>query len=168
MRRLRTKMAELTARHWLFPGRTVVIDTETTDLDGQIIEIAAIEAATARVLVSTLIKPTCRIADEATAVHGITNDMVDTAPPFDEVWTELRAAMAGRTLAAWNAPFDAGMIERECDRIGAQVPRVRWRCVMRLDAQWRGTRRWRALHGGHRALGDTLAARAALTTIAGV
>ena len=49
--------------HWipeqlLEPGVGVILDTETTDLDGRIIEISIIDAATGTVLMDQLINPT--------------------------------------------------------------------------------------------------------------
>lgn len=48
--------------HWipeqlLEPGIGVILDTETTDLDGRIIEISIIDAATGTVLMDQLINP---------------------------------------------------------------------------------------------------------------
>ncbi|EFD08367.1 hypothetical protein LI950_12290 [Cutibacterium acnes] len=48
--------------HWipeqlLEPGVGVILDTETTDLDGRIIEISIIDAATGTVLMDQLINP---------------------------------------------------------------------------------------------------------------
>lgn len=48
--------------HWtpeqlLEPGIGVILDTETTDLDGRIIEISIIDAATGTVLMNQLINP---------------------------------------------------------------------------------------------------------------
>ncbi|WP_197697277.1 exonuclease domain-containing protein [Streptomyces sp. 3214.6] len=64
------------ARELLQPDAAVILDTETTDLPGQTVEIAVIDAATGKKLMDTLVKPTEPISDGARWVHGITDEMV--------------------------------------------------------------------------------------------
>ncbi|GGN40883.1 hypothetical protein [Streptomyces fuscichromogenes] len=54
-----------TARELLQPDAAVILDTETTDLDGQTIEVAVIDAATGKKLMDTLVRPTEPISDGA-------------------------------------------------------------------------------------------------------
>lgn len=53
----------------------IIIDTETTGLgfDAEIVEFTAICADSGKVIVNELVKPTCSIPAEATAIHGITD-----------------------------------------------------------------------------------------------
>ena len=77
--------------HWipeqlLEPGVGVILDTETTDLDGRIIEISIIDAATGTVLMDQLINPQgAPICAEARTVHHISPDDLATAPTFTQV-----------------------------------------------------------------------------------
>lgn len=54
----------------------IILDTETTGLDNtaEIVEISVINDQ-GEVLLDTLIKPTKPIPGDATAIHGITNEM---------------------------------------------------------------------------------------------
>lgn len=146
--------------------RAVIVDTETTDLDGQICEIAIIDALNSRSLLNTLVRPSADICPEAAAVHGITGEMCASAPTMTELAPIVRRILHGAVVLAWNAPFDRRLIEAELSRAGHPVPRCRWVCLMRLDATIRGDR-WRGLHGGHRAHGDVVAARQELLAMAG-
>lgn len=154
------------ATHLLRPGSAVILDTETTDFAGDIIEVALIEADTGAVLLNTLVHPERPISPEAQTIHGINADMCATAPAWAQVWPQLHAAIAGRIVLAYNAPYDHAAVTRRCRQTAVAPHQWRWGCLMRLDAQARGTRRWRRLDGGHRALGDVQAARRRLLSIA--
>lgn len=165
--RVRARLARQRARWWLRPHRAVILDTETTDFDGEIIEISIVDAASGKTLLDTLVQPLGPICPEASAVHGITDDMCRSAPRWTEVGPKVCEILGRHQLAlAYNAPFDRRCIEADCRRHHLPVPTVRWRCVMRLDAAARQSRRWRRLDAGHRAHGDTLAARDLLCAIA--
>ena len=43
------------------PGAAVILDTETTDLDGYVVEIAVVDAATGDVLLDTFGQPGCPV-----------------------------------------------------------------------------------------------------------
>ena len=56
----------------LTPGVGVILDTETTDLDGRIIEISIIDAATGAVLMDQLVDPQgVPICAQAQTVHHL-------------------------------------------------------------------------------------------------
>lgn len=150
----------------LLHSRAVIVDVETTDLNGQICEIAILDT-TGRTLVDTLVSPEAPITPAAAAVHGITDTDVADAPTWDQVAPAVLRAIAGRTVIAYNAPFDQGIIRSEMRRAGQDTRPVegRWWCLMRARATVEN-RPWRALQGGHRALGDCRAALAVLESIA--
>lgn len=54
----------------LQPDTAVIVDTETTDLGGVVIEIACIDAYDGRVLLDTLVNPNSKIAQRAAARLG--------------------------------------------------------------------------------------------------
>ncbi len=53
-----------------------------------------------------------------TQIHGITPDMVYDAPLFCELWQELYPILRGMTLVAHNAPFDTGILRKNCAHFG--------------------------------------------------
>jgi hypothetical protein len=159
------------ARADLQPGAAVVLDTETTDLDGIVVEIAVIDAATGEVLLDTLVNPDgVPVEDGARAVHGIDDDSLAGAARWADVVPDFLAAVDGRRILAYNASFDAGRIAATHAHAGleaAQLPGPdRWGCLMEAQSAWLRIGRWLPLGGGHRARGDAEAARQILQQLA--
>ncbi len=150
----------------LEPDAAVILDTETTNLPGQTVEIAVIDAATGKKLMDTLVKPTEPISDGARWVHGITDDDVAGARPFEKVLPRLRQVTKGRIICAYNADFDRGVVLGDVRRAGKKPlhlePWDSWFCLMEAYADWVGSHRWLRLGGRHRALGDCESARKVL------
>ncbi|GLX06584.1 3'-5' exonuclease [Microbispora sp. NBRC 16548] len=158
------------ARECLRPGVAVVLDTETTGMDGVIIEIAVVDACTGETLLNTLVNPgTVPIEPGARAVHGITDAELQDAPTWQEVGPAFLQAVDGRRILAYNAPFDAGAVRATHRVAGLDVRDLpgpdRWDCLMRARSTWARIGRWLPLGGGHRALGDALDARRVLQAI---
>ena len=105
-------------------GRPVfaIIDTETTGFNkryDRIIEIAAVRADSHFNPIDswhTLLNPDGKTIKNS-HIHGITNDMVATAPTFSEVYGDFTSYIDGMQLFAHNAPFDSKMIIAETDRM---------------------------------------------------
>lgn len=150
------------------PGVAVIVDVETTDLGGAVIEVAAIDAASGEVLLDTLVDPgAVRIASDAAAVHGISALDLLNAPRWHDVAPSLSAAVAGRVILAYNADFDHGRIAADCHRadlVCDLADRTRWQCVMAARSAVVGERL--RLSGGHRALSDAQATRGVLLDLA--
>jgi hypothetical protein len=146
------------ARAMRDPGAAVIVDTETTDLDGYVIEIAVVDACTGQTLLDTLVNPGCAISPGAQWVHGITDDEVADAPPWSQVLPELLAVTAGRTILAYNASFDESVVARHSHPDGLDLGHLaedgRWACLMDRRTDWALRRRRLPLNGGHRALDD--------------
>lgn len=72
-----------------------VIDTETTSLEGSVLEIASVDIVDGVICnpMSDFVKPTEAISFEAMAIHHITEDMVADAPMISEVIGRYRALM---------------------------------------------------------------------------
>ncbi|MEU9233513.1 3'-5' exonuclease [Streptomyces subrutilus] len=151
------------ARQLLEPGAAVVLDTETTDLYGHTIELGVVDAATGKVLQATLVKPTEPITSGARYVHGISDEDVADARPFEKVLPRLRKVTKDRVICAYNVDFDRAVILGDVRRAGKKPghlkPRESWYCLMNAYAAWLGSNRWLRLGGGHRAAGDCLATR---------
>ncbi|WP_330335755.1 3'-5' exonuclease (plasmid) [Streptomyces sp. NBC_00536] len=154
------------ARQLLEPGAAVILDTETTDLYGQTIELAVVDAATGKVLQDTLVKPTVPITEGARHVHGISDADVKNARPFEKILPRLRKVTKGRVICAYNSEFDRSVILGDVRRAEKKPlhlePYESWYCLMEAYASWLGSNRWLRLGGGHRAAGDCLAARGVL------
>ncbi len=155
-----------------------VLDTETTGLGDEacIVEIAVISAS-GDVLLNTLVNPRVPIPAEATAVHGITDAMVNApgVPTFPEILDQLDAALTGRRCLIWNDTFDRARMRWELIRHheAANHPEPsaaaqQWLAshtfedAMEPYSDWVGEPhwsyedeyRWQPLNGDHRALGD--------------
>lgn len=169
-------------RAWLRSHRTVVLDTETTDLDGYLVQIAII-TTDGTVLLDTLVNPEAEISEGARRVHGLAAADVAGAPAFWQLSGALLELLRGRRVVTYNAAFDRGILHNEFARLGAQERRRRrvvwergivWRCAMEVYATWcgdwsehHGSYRWQPLWGGdHTALGDARACLQVLETMA--
>ncbi|GAA2301757.1 hypothetical protein GCM10010234_50820 [Streptomyces hawaiiensis] len=102
-------------------------------------------------------------------MHGITDDDVADARPFEKILPRLRQVTKGKTICAYNASFDRGIVLGDIWRAGKKPmhlePRDSWFCLMEAYADWIGSPRWLRLGGSHRALGDCQAARNVLITM---
>jgi len=146
------------ARAMREPGRAVILDFETTDLDGFAVEVGVLDACTGQTLLDTLINPGAPIQPGAYWVHGVSDTDVADAPQWSDVLPQLLAVTEGRTVLAYNAPFDAGVARRHSHRDGLDPGHLaddkRWACLMGRRSDWELCRRWLRLDGGHRALAD--------------
>ncbi|MFZ3476017.1 3'-5' exonuclease [Streptomyces sp. 2.9] len=151
------------ARRLLEPDAAVIVDTETTDLFGQTIEVAVIDAATGKVLQDTLVRPTEPISAGAQFVHGIRDEDVAGAKPFEKALPHLRKVTRDRVICAYNVEYDRTVLLADIRRAGKKPthlePPESWYCLMEAYAAWLGSNRWLSLGGGHRAAGDCIAAR---------
>lgn len=99
--------AALLAKEAVNSGDLLCIDTETTNLNGQVIEISLVCAKTASVLYSSFVKATESISDEAFAVHGISEKDIENAPSFEQVATEIAKFFTeDKRWTAFNIKFD--------------------------------------------------------------
>ena len=179
---------KLLALHPLF------LDSETTGLDGQaeLCDLAIIDAA-GNILIDTLLRPTCPIPADATAIHGISNDDIAEAPNILQLWPTLAAILAdtSRPIIAYNADFDRRLILQSAQAHGLEASatdaalRTHLHCAMLLYAEhygdwndYRRSYRWQTLAnacrqqqiqvtGLHRARADAEACRRLLLAIAG-
>ncbi|MEU5900222.1 3'-5' exonuclease [Streptomyces venezuelae] len=154
------------AKALLEPDTAVILDTETTDLDGQTIEIAVIDAASGKKLMDTLVKPTEPISQGAQWGHGLSDADVAGARSWEKVLPRLRKVTKNRIICAYNSSFDRGIILSDTRRAGKKPlhlePWDNWYCLMDSYAAWIGSSRWLPLGGGHRAASDCTAARQVL------
>lgn len=141
----------------------VILDTETTGLDddAQIVEIAIIDTL-GNVLLDTLVKPVGPIPAAATAIHGITDEMVAEAHTFAQLLPRIEAIIAPRKTVIYNAAYDIRLLAQSARLWNIEPPNtLAYFCAMQAYAEWYGdwssyhrSYTWQPLNGGHRALGD--------------
>lgn len=116
---------------------SLIFDTETTGiplhprtkdkLQPRVIEFACVVVdgdGKERDNFSTLINPCVKLSSEITSITGLTDEELQSAPTFADVWPEIeRRIKSAQAVVAHNLPFDSTMIELECARIDATV---RW------------------------------------------
>ena len=88
----------------------VILDTETTGMYGEVIDLAIIDGA-GQELYQSLIKPLCAVEPGAEAVHHISMDMLDSAPTIEDEWSKICEIVDGRTVITYNAKFDSERID---------------------------------------------------------
>ncbi|MFI0474789.1 PolC-type DNA polymerase III [Paracoccus jiaweipingae] len=97
----------------------VVFDTETTGLDPEndrIVQIAGVRVEAGRLASAhfdMLVNPGRPIPPKSTAVHGVTDQMVQGAPDITHAMQAFRDFAGDAILVAHNAPFDMGFL-RAC------------------------------------------------------
>ncbi|WP_410583831.1 3'-5' exonuclease [Amycolatopsis sp. lyj-108] len=166
--------AAVWAQEVLEDPTSVLLDTETTDLHGRVLEIAVVSCG-GEVLLETLVNPEGeQISPFAAAKHGITAEMVTEplVPIFAAVHDELVELLAGKRIVCWNADFDRRVLTAEADRllpsystaVSTDWVSAQWEDAMARHAEWSGERTAEGngygthrLDGGHRALSDCAA-----------
>ena len=136
------------------PPRLVFIDVETTGGSAQrdrLTEVGWVEVHNGQVRRGQhLVNPGVRVPPFIQRLTGITQDMVDKAPPFDALAPDLSALLDGAIMVAHNARFDYGFLRQALQRAG-QPMRCRVLCTVKLS---------RALYPEHTSHGlDALVAR---------
>ena len=102
----------------------VMLDFETTglspDMGDRITEVAALRIVGGKVVERyvSLINCNVRIPSFITGLTGITQAMVDGAPPVSQVVPELLDFIGGDALSAHNASFDDKFLRAEAARLG--------------------------------------------------
>lgn len=124
----------------LFSTTFVVLDIETTggSPDGdRITEVGALKVRGGETIgtFQTLVRPEESIPASIELLTGISDLMVATAPPIEEVLPSLWEFLRGAVLVAHNARFDAGFLAAAFARHGYEVPFKRNVCTLRL-ARW--------------------------------
>jgi DNA polymerase-3 subunit epsilon len=155
------------------PASILILDSETTDLGGEIIDLAIIDLTGATVFQS-LFNPLMEIAPDAARIHGLTRDKLKDEPRFGDLRDAVGAAIEGKKVLIYNAAFDNARLYFTCCNHDVDPFVYQSDCVMLWYAQWVGewndyrhNYRWQRLQGGdHSALGDCVATLAALKEMA--
>ncbi len=118
----------------------VVFDTETTGLeeDDQIVEIAAV-AVDGTELLNTLVRPRKRISAEATGVHGISDELVASAPRIEDLVVELYDVFEASHTAAYHYAFDKRLLLQSTGGLfDPWVEPGTSHCIMEMYAAYHG------------------------------
>lgn len=104
-------------------SRQLVLDTETTGLDGsdRIVEIACIEILDGKITdnkYQTYINPERDSHPEALKVHGLTTEFLSTQPKFIDIVDDFLKFVSGAEIIIHYAPFDVKFLTRELNLIG--------------------------------------------------
>lgn len=114
-------------------SNAVILDTETTGLltssHSEIIQIAVITVG-GKILFEKLIKPRRRIPKRATEIHGVTNECVENCPGFGDIYSELSKVPSAKTVVAYNAKFDQGILAQTCSQNKLPMISCKWECAM--------------------------------------
>ncbi len=156
------------------PVAYAVVDCETTGTDPATDEIVSLAlvlldpdgSETARR--TWLVRPSCPIPAEATAVHGIGDEDVAGAPAFSDIAADVLDLLDRAVFAAHNAGFDLAMLQRSFAQAGLEYRPPAVACTLEafrlLDPRAPNhrlesicERRGITLEGAHEALGDVLA-----------
>lgn len=120
---------------WHADPQLLIVDTETTGLEGEVIEIAVVTVQ-GELLFGSLVRPTLPIEECATKVHGLTDVDLAGAPEWPQVRGQLTGVLHG--LLAFNAAFDreaATTTSRTHHEGNDPLTEARqWRCAMTASA----------------------------------
>ena len=109
----------------------IVLDTETTGLEvkqgHRVIEIGAVllnDRKKSEEHFHSYLNPSRLIDEEASKVHGITNEDLEDKPSFDQIAEEFINFIEGSTLVIHNAPFDIGFLNNELQLASTSYPKI--------------------------------------------
>lgn len=94
-----------------FMNPYAVLDSETTDIDGEIIELAIVKI-NGEVLFNERIRPVGKIQPSAQVVHGITDADVADCQTLDYWWPQIRRLICRHRILVYNRAFDFGCLDR--------------------------------------------------------
>ena len=123
----------------MFEKPIVMLDFETTGLSpamgDRITEVAALRIVDGRVTERyvSLINCQVRIPTIITQLTGISQAMVDAAPPVARVLPELLDFIGGDALSAHNASFDEKFLKAEAERLGKTTGHESLVCSLKLS-----------------------------------
>ena len=117
-----------------------VVDLETTGLfpsrSNRVIEIALVAVSPDGEPVDewhSLVNARRDLGE--TPIHGITAELVNQAPSFEDLLGDILRFIDGRRLVAHNAAFDRRFLEAEFERVGAALGMLETLCTMRLASR---------------------------------
>ena len=154
-------------------GEAFILDTETSDLNGEILELSIINLK-GETVYNGRFKPSLPIHWKAAKVHGLTADVLTHEPTFASQYEAIKTILENKRVLIYNAAFDVPILRKTCQLYDCRLITFRGGCVMEQYAafvgEWNdyhGSYRWQRLpEGDHSALGDCRATLDILKTMA--
>ncbi|MFC2947090.1 3'-5' exonuclease [Virgibacillus sediminis] len=81
----------------------------------------------------SLINPLMPFSQFNTRIHGITEEDVEEAPTFAQLWPELNSFLSGQLVVAHNASFDMSVIRQTLDHYSLEYPEMDYLCTANLS-----------------------------------
>lgn len=111
----------------LFDLPIAVFDVETTgasvDYGDRIVELGIVRIERGEVVgaFEQLVNPSRRISGGASAITGITNEMLVSQPAFCDVWSHAKKLFEDAIVVGHNVGFDIAFLMGECRRLGCKL-----------------------------------------------
>ncbi len=81
-----------------------------------------------------LIKPTPFVFNSYNIkIHGITPEMVENEPTFDQLWDTIKPYVQNKLIVAHNASFDTGALCATLHTYGIEFPTLKYICTVKLS-----------------------------------
>ena len=110
----------------------VFLDTETTGLsiqeDHRIVEIACVETKDlipTKKIFHKLINPERKVAEDASKIHGYTEEMLKEKKKFKDIANEFLQFIEGKKLIIHNAAFDISFLNHELKKINKKTLNIK-------------------------------------------
>ena len=120
---------------WIFtqlPDGYIVLDTETTGLpdesglpDMVTLGITVVKDREIAASIEFEIRPTRVIAEQAQAVHGITNEQAATFETFESQWSQIAGYLKDQLIVIHNASFDWPILLDHVARYDVTMPPIK-------------------------------------------
>ena len=116
----------------------VAFDTETTGaypLQAEVCEVAAVRWRDGQIIdqFQSLVKPKQVMSDFIIGIHGITNEMVASAPAMSEVLPKFKEYVGSSILVGHHSAFDIGFLAFDFERLGISFPKGKVLCSSLLS-----------------------------------
>lgn len=127
------------------PSEWAILDTETTgiSIDDVVIQVGIIDL-NENILIDSLVRPTQKksISIEATDIHGITMEMLLSAPILVEIIEDIIKITKQKKIIIYNAEFDIRLLNQTIYQDKINIPKgklfMNYKCAMIYYAQFVG------------------------------
>lgn len=113
----------------------VAIDFETANsLRTSVCSIGIVQVKSGKIKeeIHTLINPLSEFHYYNTKIHGITEDMVMSAPTFEEFWPDFKEFIENQTIIAHNASFDISVLRASLNNFHESYPNFQYGCSYQI------------------------------------
>lgn len=115
----------------------VAIDLETANFQrSSICEFGLAVVRDSKVISSKswLIRPKNNVYNRINiSIHGITPDMTENSPSFEDVWPEISQFLEGQLVVSHNTAFDMYALRDALDEANLRYPNLKHMCSLRLS-----------------------------------